>query len=79
MRNRTVWLFRATKTRCARSRSRTKSEFNCGASIAALQMVFEKGERILPVSVIGRSHRLVIEIDDPFVLFGINRAFTRQG
>ena len=45
----------------------------------ALQMAFEIGERILPVSVIGRSHRLVIEIDDPFVLFGINRGFPRQG
>jgi hypothetical protein len=54
-------------------------EWDQATSIAALQMVFEKGERILAVSVIGRSHRLVIEIDDPFVLFGINRGFPRQG
>ena len=54
-------------------------EWDQATSIAALQMAFEIGERILPVSVIGRSHRLVIEIDDPFVLFGINRGFPRQG
>ena len=42
-------------------------------------MVFEISERILPVSVIRRSHRLVIKIDDPFVLFGIDRGFPRQG
>jgi hypothetical protein len=42
-------------------------------------MVFEIGERILPISVTGRSHRLVIEIDDPLILFGINRGFPRQG
>jgi hypothetical protein len=42
-------------------------------------MVFEIGECILPVIVIRRSHRLIVKIDDPIVLFGINRAFPRQG
>lgn len=48
-------------------------------SIAALQMILEIGERILPVFVIRRSHRLVVEINDPFILFGIDRRFPRQG
>jgi hypothetical protein len=48
-------------------------------SIPPLPMVFEIGECILPVSVIGRSHRFVIEVNNPFVLFGINRGFPRQG
>src|ERR1700730_5350758 len=42
-------------------------------------MIFEIGERVLPVFVIRRSHRLVVEIDDPFILFGIDRRFPRQG
>ncbi len=58
---------------------RQKPRANHARSVAALQMVFKMSERILPVSVIRRSHRLVIKIDDPFVLFGIDRRFPRQG
>src|ERR1700730_18962655 len=49
------------------------------ASVAPFQMIFEISERILPVFAIGRSHRLVIEIYDPLILFGIDRRFPRQG
>jgi methyltransferase family protein len=48
-------------------------------SIPPLRMVFEIGECILPVILIRRSHRFVIEVNNPFILFGINRGFPRQG
>ncbi len=78
--NRTAWLFRASRLRARMRQPRCAiSRADHARSVAPLQMVFEIGERILPVFAIGRSHRLVIEIDDPLILFGIDRRFPRQG
>src|SRR5437660_8541609 len=61
------------------STSRQRPRAAHAPSIAPFQMIFEISERLLPVFAIGRSHRLVIEIDDPLILFGIERRFPRQG
>jgi hypothetical protein len=50
-------------------------------TIAPFQMIFEIGECILPVFIIRRSYRFVIEIDDPFILFAAatHHAHARAG
>jgi hypothetical protein len=53
-------------------------EWDQATSIAPFQMIFEIGERILPVFAIRRSHRLLIEIDDPLSFLESIAAFRAK-